>query len=124
MITFQWQITPEQVWPTISRRQVGAIIQAIVKAIDALAPEAEAWLKANHPWQNETGAAEAGLHAQLVYTPEQFAGLMMSHGDDVPYAIWLEVAHQARFSVLMPALDVFGPRLTSEVRKIVRRYSS
>lgn len=124
MITFSWSITPEQVWPDISRRQVKAIVTAIVKLIEGMAPDVEAWMKANHPWKNDTTAAEQGLYAKGVYTPEQFAGLMMSHGDDVPHAIWLEVAHRGKFSILAPALDHFAPLLLKEARAIVRRYSS
>jgi hypothetical protein len=124
MITFSWQTTPEQVWPRVARRRVDAIVRDIVRFMDGLAPEVEAWMKANHPWQNQTGAAEAGLHAERVYTPEQFAGVMFSHGEDVPPAIWLEVAHRGQYSILMPALDYFAPRLLQEVRAIVRRHSS
>jgi hypothetical protein len=124
MITFSWQLTPEQTWPRLTKRKIDAIIADIVQLMGDLAPEAEAWMKANHPWQNQTGAAEAGLHAERVYTPEQFAGIMLSHGEDVPHAIWLEVANRGRFSILAPALDHFAPRIVKGVREIVRKHSS
>lgn len=124
MITFSWQITPEDVWPGIVQRQINAIERDIVKLCEALATEIQAWMKANHAWQNITGAAEAGLYAELLHIAGEFAGVLLSHGDSVPHAIWLEVAHQGRFSILAPALDTFGPRLLKGVREIVRKHSS
>lgn len=124
MITFSWQITPEQVWPNISRRQVANIERDLVKFCESLAPEIEAWMKANHAWQNDTGAAEAGLYAELVHVAGQFAGVLISHGENVPHAIWLEVANRGQYSIIGPALDTFAPKLKAGAREIVRRYSS
>lgn len=124
MITFEWKITPEQVWPEISKRQVDAIERAIVRLIEKMAPEVEAWMKANHAWKNDTGAAEAGLHVDLVHIAQAYAGLVMSHGEQVAHAKWLELIQRGRFSVLRPALDVFRPRLLREVEAIIRKYSS
>lgn len=124
MITFRWQITPEQVWPEISQRQVQAIERGLVNFCQTVAPQIGAWMKANHVWEDQTGTAEAGLYAELVHLAGEFAGVLMSHGDDVPHGVWLEVAYQGRYSILAPALDFWAPKLLQGAREIVRRYSS
>lgn len=124
MITFSWQITPEQVWPGISARQVANIERDLVKLCDAMAEEVETWMKANAPWQDVTEAARKGLHAELVHIAREFAGVMFSHGEDVEHAIFLEVAHRGQYSIIAPALDYFAPKLKAGAREIVRRYSS
>lgn len=124
MITFSWQITPEQVWPQISQRQIATIERELVKLCDKMRGEIAAYMKANHPWENVTGAAEAGLHAELVHVLNEFAGVMFAHGDDVAHAWYLETMQRGRFGIIAPTLDVFGARLLTEVKAIVRKYSS
>lgn len=124
MITFSWQITPEQVWPEISRRQIAAIERELVKFCDGMAKEIAAWMKANHVWQNQTEAAEKGLYAELVHIMGEFAGVLFSHGEDVAHAWWLETIQRGKFGIIAPALDYFAPKLKAGASAVVRRYSS
>ncbi len=56
-----------------------------------------AWMRSNHPWQNRTGAAEAGLTVENI--PH---GFRMSHG--VSYGVYLEFKNGGRWGVMRPAM--------------------
>ena len=63
--------------------------------------------------------ARAGLHVDVNQAPAVLAELTFSHGEDVPYGIWLEIANQGRFAIIAPAIDYWGPKLMQDVQRIV-----
>ena len=77
----------------------------------------EARLKAEHPWQNRTGAAEAGLRAGVLEEGQAFV-LRAQHS--VPYGVFLETKHQGRYAVLRPVLRTQWPRAVHAVARAVR----
>ena len=88
----------------------------------ALARQAEiitARLKAEHPWQNQTGAAEQGLRCGVLEDDNTFR-VRAAHG--VPYGIFLETKHQGRYAVLQPVMRSQWPlalrAVAAEVKKV------
>lgn len=65
------------------------------------AAQVTAWEQANHRWQNQTGAAAAGLHCTVVPTP---SGVRLLNAHGVPYGRWLELRWQGRYAILLEAL--------------------
>lgn len=61
----------------------------------------EPWERSHHLWSNRTGAAEQKLHTFVEPTARGYA-LVNAHG--VPYGQYLELGHDGRFAVLVPAL--------------------
>lgn len=61
----------------------------------------EPWERSHHPWTNRTGDAERKLHTSVEPTARGWA-LVNAHG--VPYGQYLELSHDGRFAVLVPAL--------------------
>lgn len=77
----------------------------------------EGRLKSEHPWQNRTGAAEAGLKADVLENGQAFI-LRAAHS--VPYGRYLESRFQGRYAVLRPVLRTQWPRAVHAVARAVR----
>lgn len=82
------------------------------------AEDLERYMKANHPWQNRTGAAEAGLSANLMSTRFGFVQTIeLSHG--VPYGVYLEYSMERRFAILEPTIRLKGPEIVDDLQGMI-----
>lgn len=79
------------------------------------AREAEAYMKANHPWTNRTYRAEKGLNAKAESTAPGQVSIVLAHGEDVWYAVYLEYGMGRRFAIIEPTQQTFGPRVINEI---------
>jgi hypothetical protein len=94
---FIWRISPSA--------QLGQTVNAMGNNLDdyvdhemhAAGKQVLSWMKANHAWQNRTGAAEARLIVEDI--PK---GFRLAHG--VPYGVYLEFKHGGRWGVMRPAM--------------------
>lgn len=116
---FKWDVPPTEVFPAGYRNYTQALFVTGRRVAEARAEEAEQWMKQNAPWQDRTGAARAGLHVDVNQAPAVLAELTFAHGEDVEYAVWLEIANGGRFAIIAPAVDYWGPRLMQDVQRIV-----
>lgn len=71
---------------------------------------AVAHAKVNAPWTDRTGNARAGLGGYVERDGNDF-GLIIFHR--VNYGIYLETKYAGRDAIIIPTLDVFGPRVMS-----------
>lgn len=75
----------------------------------------ERYMKANHPWKNRTGAAEAGLNARVSSSKMNYVQtITLSHG--VPYGVYLEHSMERRFAILEPTMRIKGPEIVNDLR--------
>ena len=67
--------------------------------------ELEKYAKENRPWTDRSGAARQRLKG---YTGASAVGwrLYLAHG--VGYGIWLELAHEKRFSIIPKTIEYVG----------------
>jgi len=110
-------------WPVpISVLGVGvALMRArlnpvVAGALESIGGEIESYAKANHPWNNITGAAEAGLNVQVESSGNQHR-LQLSHS--VHYGIWLEVRWAARYAVILPTLQAHYAAIMDRIRQAI-----
>lgn len=79
------------------------------------ARELEKYMKANHPWQNRTGNAEAGLSAKLSNSPRNYVQtIALLHG--VPYGVYLEYSMEKRFAIIEPTIRIKGPDIVNDLQ--------
>lgn len=113
---FVWTAKPTDVFPELVTAYQQAI-QAGVRAIALkYAPEIQNWMRSNAPWEDRTGNARQGLHAEV----EEFVGavsVLIGHG--VTYGIHLELRHSGRYAIINPALDEFAPRIWADVQAMM-----
>lgn len=79
----------------------------------------ETWMKTNAPWTDRTGNARNGLSAQAGHIP--FVAHWVDLFHRVSYGIWLEVRFAGRFSIVIPAIVHFGPRIMVTMNKLFTR---
>ena len=96
----------------------------IVALIDSLTDQVAAWMQENARWQDRTGAARAGLYADIEHMAGQAVYLLMSHDVTLSYTWFLEYAHAGRFAILGDAVDTWSPVVFRGVEAILRRHSS
>lgn len=99
---------PRIVWspgPEVIAFRIAALpayVETRLRAIFAsAASEGEAAMKAGAPWTDRTGMARGSLSGESSVGGGQ-AVVTLSHG--VEYGIWLEVAHQGRYAIVIPTL--------------------
>lgn len=95
----------------------------IAATMEYHADRGAAWMKENAPWTDQTGNARQGLSAQAfaehggVDVTSTGAtvraggtyGIVFFH--QVPYGIWLEVKHEGRDAVILPAIEHESPEV-------------
>jgi hypothetical protein len=116
---FKWDVEPGLAFPQLVARYTNAIMVSGRRVAQSRAEEAEQWMKDTAPWQDRTGDARRGLHVEVREAPAVLAELVFSHGDDVPYGIWLEVSLGGKNAIIAPAVDYWGARLMQDVQRIV-----
>ena len=72
----------------------------------------------NAIWEDRTGDARDGLHAQTLKTRDGVVSMSLSHG--VEYGIWLELIQNGRFAVIMKTLNEEAPRLIANTMRRIR----
>lgn len=118
-MAFKWVTAPpSQVFQQGYQNYSQAVFAWIVEVAEKNAKEGAAWMKANHPWQNVTGNAEAGLTVDVEAQPMERVEMIFHYGPDVPYDIYLELANQSRFGILAPAVDLFGAKVMGDLKDV------
>lgn len=96
------------------------LTDAIEQILVSHAETAEQRAKSEHAWQNQTGAAEAGLNAGVIREAADAFVLYLQHGEDVPYGFWLEVKYGGRLAVIDPVLSTEFPAIMAEIEALLR----
>jgi hypothetical protein len=99
-ITVKWSPGPADMVKTLEAWKV-AMRARLQRAMEDVARRIEDWAKANHPWTNRTGAAEAGLHATVTFLGDT-CGITLAHG--VFYGVYLELKWGGKWGVITTAL--------------------
>ena len=123
-MTVTWNIDPGDAWRELTQAHVDAIEAECVALVNSLLDPVQEWMKMNHRWQNQTGAAEEGLYTDILHAVRQSVYLLMSHGPTVAHAVYLEHSFSGRFALLGDTVDNWWPILYRGVLDIVRRHSS
>lgn len=76
------------------------------------------WMQVNHKWRNRSGAAEAGIHARLSGTSNQYGGkttIELRHGDTVWYGWRLENLYDRKYAIIEPTIERFAPQIMDSI---------
>lgn len=83
----------------------------------AAAAKFEAAAKENAPWTDRTGAARQRLKADFTEVPIGWC-LSISHG--VNYGVYLELAHERKYAILMPTILKLCNSFVDALRSMLR----
>lgn len=97
----KWIISPEATAQSVEL-YMERVETRLLLEMQRVAQDIEAWAKSNHPWNNITGAAEAGLNCRAEFTG---AGVKITLAHGVDYGIWLEVKFAGKWGVIEKAMS-------------------
>lgn len=92
---------------------------AVMSVLAYKAPQVEAHMKTNAPWEDQTGNARQGLRAEAYDLGGDQKGIILYH--QVPYGIWLEVKNSGEYAIILPTIQVMGPEVMASLENILGR---
>ena len=115
---FTWTIAPTgQLVPNLHSWET-RVLTAVRALADLFAARMEAYAKQNAPWNDQTGAARAGLRSWAVSAG---TGVIIYMVHSVYYGIFLELgtSKMAPRPIIMPTLQAHYAPLMAEIRALV-----
>jgi hypothetical protein len=116
---FEWQVSPQEAFGDLAENYTKAVFTSGIRQAESRAKDMVEWAKANAPWEDDTGAARAGLNAIVKSSPGVIAEIVLQYGDDIDYGVWLELAHGGKFGIISKAIDVYGPIFMQDMQNLV-----
>ena len=116
-MTVVWTSPPNQVFPALLKWYQEAIYEGILKLAEYFKPKIEAWMKQNAVWTDRTGNARQTLFTDIKTVINQMVTITLNHGVD--YGYWLEVANNGDYSIILPALDYWAPKIWDAVKALL-----
>jgi hypothetical protein len=92
------------------------VMEAIQRVALYWAPIIEAEAKANAPWTDRTGQARQGLRGFVQDLSETVVAIYLVHQKD--YGVYLELARQGRYAIIMPTLERHYQPIADMLRRI------
>lgn len=118
--SIRWVSPPDELARAIE--QYGdRVLVAVTAVAGRLATVMQNDARANAPWTDRTGNARTGLFG----TAERDAArklvvIYLSHGADIDYGKWLELAHGGKYAVIMPTIEAHLPDVYADLQAIFR----
>lgn len=92
--------------------------RALVALTEFYGDKITAAAKTDAPWTDRTGNARNGLETDVSHAPRMHR-ITLFH--KVEYGIWLEIAHNGAYRIIMPTLDAQGKAMMATVQTILGR---
>jgi hypothetical protein len=91
--------------------------RAALIGMNTWAKNAETQMKKNARWKDHTTNARNGLYGDADFTGGEIVAVL---GHTVTYGKFLELAHGARYAILIPTLIAEGPQIQRYVQAATR----
>jgi hypothetical protein len=76
--------------------------------------------KESAPWTDRTGNARTGLFGTAERdAARQLVTIYLSHGPDIDYGVYLELAHGGTYQVVEPTIERHLPELMADLRALL-----
>lgn len=89
---------------------------ALLRIAQYWAPIIEAEAKANAEWTDRTGNARQGLTGFVDDVSQTMVIIYLAHRMD--YGVYLELAHQARYAIIMPTLEAHYKPIWDHLKEV------
>ncbi|MCQ2485275.1 MAG: hypothetical protein MJ168_08080 [Clostridia bacterium] len=83
------------------------------------APQYRAYMQSHRPWTDRTGAAKQRLNVQASKDDANTITLTFSQG--VSYGIWLELAHEKKYEVIMPSINALSTQYFTGISEVFEK---
>lgn len=99
--------------------RLGPRVDAAAGAVvDRQKDMAVAYMKTNAPWTDRTTNARNGLGGIVFKRGKSWVMNLYGRAN---YQIWLEVKNGGRYAIITPTIQIWGPRVISNLRGLVDR---
>lgn len=107
MPSFEWDINVDNLLNGIAAvdKRAQAAVEMYAKH---QAKNLESYAKKNAPWTDRTGMARKSLNAT---TEKRSNGIRITLAHGVDYGLWLELAHEKRFAIVRPTIELQGNKV-------------
>ena len=82
------------------KAQVALLMYAKMEAIDL-----QNQMRNNAPWTDRTGHARQSLTGSAYRESPTTITIKLAHGSNIPYGIYLELAHEKRYAIIDPTIQ-------------------
>lgn len=96
--------------------------KAITTLLQSAALDAEGYMKTNRPWTDRTGQARQRLTGRVEHPSQTQWEIVLSHGVD--YGIYLEFAHEKRYAIIYPTIQMKSPSIMNSFQGLIDSLSS
>ena len=109
-MSFSWTLPPSRAWQI--NRYMDLLERGILAAWSVLATQIEDYGKQNAAWTDRTGNARQTLKG-FAYSPRSRL-IVLIFKQQMTYGLWLEIAHQGRYAIVMRSLEMhYGDAMRS-----------
>lgn len=78
------------------------------------------YAREHRPWTDRTGHAKQRLTGSVARVTQGYQ-IILAHGVD--YGKWLELAHEKRYAIIQPTIQIKSPEILSGFNKLLERLS-
>lgn len=99
----------------------GVLRENVEEAVERLASDMEEYMKENAKWTDHPGVhqdARDNLQAVVVREGDDTFTILVGHGKNVYYGIWLEVRWGGRYAIVLPTVYRFAPEIGNRIRTL------
>lgn len=96
-------------------------LDSLEAGFERIKDEMVAYMKANAPWQDHPGEnqdARENLQGAVVKQSDSMWTIMLGHGENVYYGIWLEVRWGGQLAIVLPTIMHFAPEFGQRLRTL------
>lgn len=107
---YKWQ--KDTLRPNLATFMVRAEAATAV-LVEHMVDKVEKYAQEHAPWEDDSGAARRGLTAKYHFSGGHHT-ISLYH--TVDYGIWLEIKNSGEYAIIVPTLEVMGPRIMREIQ--------
>lgn len=95
---------------------------AVLMFATTKAKQLESTMKSTRPWTDRTNMAKATLTARVSQPDIDKLRITLAHG--VEYGIWLELANESNYAIIIPTIRNESPKVFSDLDRLFDKLNS
>jgi hypothetical protein len=95
------------------------VLVAVTAVAGRIATAMQNDARSGAPWTDRTGNARTGLFGTAERdVARKLVVIYLSHGADIDYGKWLELAHGGKYAIIMPTIEAHLPDVYADLQAI------
>jgi hypothetical protein len=116
--SIRWVRPPSELAVAVERYGDRALV-AVAAVAERIGQLMQDDARATAPWTDRTGNARTGLFGTVETDfAQKMVTIFLSHGADIDYGVYLELANGGRYQVIQPTIERHLPELMQDLRQV------